>query len=254
MIKNKFNFILIFLLSFCSTMDVVQSQEQIKEKDSIDTSIGEGFDQIKKIKKQSREEGQVIDPTEVDLKKATDPNLRINDVIEQDSKDDEAENDSVDNNDRQDESNDIETSKEDFELDEELKSKTLDKLEEQFRKPIYSSKGKRDPFRPFLQAPKEKKGPQITKATPPIKRFPLNQFRLVGIVWMEESAKAMIVDPEKNTYFLGVNDEIGNKNGKIVEVRNNGLLVEEKRIFEDVFGETKVESKKSVLAFVKKEE
>ena len=61
--------------------------------------------------------------------------------------------------------------------------------------------------------------------------------------------KAMVVDPEKNTYYLGVGDEIGNKNGEIIEVRDNGLLVQEKRYYEDVFGNSKVEVEKSVLAF-----
>ena len=63
----------------------------------------------------------------------------------------------------------------------------------------------------------------------------------------------MVIDPEKNTYFLGKNDEIGNRNGVILEIRDNGLLVSEKRFFEDVFGEEKVEIKKSVLAFVEEE-
>jgi Tfp pilus assembly protein PilP len=59
----------------------------------------------------------------------------------------------------------------------------------------------------------------------------------------------MIVDPEKNTYVLGVGDEIGNMQGKIVEIKNNGILVQERRYFENVFGEKKVETATSVLAF-----
>ena len=59
----------------------------------------------------------------------------------------------------------------------------------------------------------------------------------------------MVVDPEGNTYFLGDGDRIGNKEGEIVEVRENGLLVEETIRSEDVYGEVKVEIKKSVLAF-----
>ena len=78
----------------------------------------------------------------------------------------------------------------------------------------------------------------------------MEEYRIVGIVWVDNEPKAMVVDPEKNTYFLGKTDEIGNKNGVIIEVNENGLLVSEKRFFEDVFGEQKVEVKKSVLAFV----
>ena len=122
-------------------------------------------------------------------------------------------------------------------------------IEEDLEKPLYSSSGKRDPFKPFIKTPKEKEA-VITATTPPIKRFPLEEYRIVGIVWVDNEPKAMVVDPEKNTYFLGKTDEIGNKNGVIIEVNENGLLVSEKRFFEDVFGEQKVEVKKSVLAFV----
>jgi len=84
---------------------------------------------------------------------------------------------------------------------------------------------------------------------PPIKRYPLEQFRLVGILWAGQQPKAMIVDPEKNTYVLGIGDEIGNSQGRIIEVRESGILVEEKRQLEDVFGQKKIEVRKSVLAF-----
>ena len=122
-------------------------------------------------------------------------------------------------------------------------------LEGDMNKPLYEASGKRDPFKPFIKTPKEKEA-VITATTPPIKRFPLEEYRIVGIVWVDNEPKAMVVDPEKNTYFLGKTDEIGNKNGVIIEVNENGLLVSEKRFFEDVFGEQKVEVKKSVLAFV----
>jgi len=59
----------------------------------------------------------------------------------------------------------------------------------------------------------------------------------------------MVVDPEANTYFLGVGDKIGNSDGEILEVRENGILVQEKAKVENVYGEVKVETKKSVLAF-----
>lgn len=115
--------------------------------------------------------------------------------------------------------------------------------------PIYNPAGKRDPFKPFIKIIEKEVKPEVSKSLPPLKRYSLEQFRLVGIVSAGKQPKAMIVDPEKNTYVLGVGDEIGNKDGKIVEVRDNGIMVEEKRYFEDVFGQKKVEIKKSVLAF-----
>ncbi len=63
----------------------------------------------------------------------------------------------------------------------------------------------------------------------------------------------MVVDPEGNTYFLAVGDKIGSSDGEILEVRQNGILVEEKTRLENVYGEVKFEVKQSVLAFQNEE-
>lgn len=150
-------------------------------------------------------------------------------------------------------SEDVITPSENTDFPTEFESERLKNLENEFSRPIYTTRGKRDPFKPFIQAPKETNNAPISDSTPPIKRYALNQYRIVGVVWFENNPKAMIVDPEQNTYYLGIDDEIGNKNGKIIEVRDNGLLVQEKRFFEDVFGNSKVEVIKSVLAFIEEE-
>ncbi|NIP29444.1 MAG: hypothetical protein GTO02_03630 [Candidatus Dadabacteria bacterium] len=217
------NLILIFLISFfiltmLNKNGELYSQESNKAEDSIDMTISDGAKQIDRLKEKNKESNRLSDDSAVQ---------EDNQKIGKDQKEDS---------------------------DDDYLIKSIKELESQFLRPLYNSRGKRDPFKPFIQTPKEKNKAKISKSTPPLKRYSLNQFRIVGIVWMDKSAKAMIVDPEKNTYFLGIDDEIGNKDGKIVEIRKNGLLVEEKRYFEDVFGESKVEIKKSVLAFIEKEE
>jgi type IV pilus assembly protein PilP len=112
----------------------------------------------------------------------------------------------------------------------------------------YDSAGKRDPFKPFLNLVDTPVGPSPI-VRPPIQRYPLNQFRISGIVWIGGSPQAMVVDPEANTYFLGVGDKIGNKDGVITEVRVTGLLVQETARLENVYGVVKVEVKESGLAF-----
>jgi Tfp pilus assembly protein PilP len=107
----------------------------------------------------------------------------------------------------------------------------------------------RDPFRPFIKIVGEEEETGDGSLTPPIKRYELQEFRIAGILWLEGEPRAMVVDPEKNTYYLAVGDEIGNKGGVILEIRNNGLLVKETRHYEDLFGEDKVEVKKVVLSF-----
>lgn len=116
-------------------------------------------------------------------------------------------------------------------------------------RPPYDPAGKRDPFKPFIRLVDIPAAGPAPVVVPPIQRYPLDQFRISGIVWMGGKPQAMVVDPEGNTYFLGDGDRIGNKEGEIVEVRENGLLVEETIRSEDVYGEVKVEIRKSVLAF-----
>lgn len=118
--------------------------------------------------------------------------------------------------------------------------------------PPYDSTGKRDPFKPFLKLVATSTAPSPV-IRPPLQRYPLDQYRISGIVWIGSEPKAMVVDPEANTYFLGVGDKIGNQDGEILEVRDNGLLVQEKTRYENVYGEAKIEVKKSVLAFQNEE-
>ena len=123
-----------------------------------------------------------------------------------------------------------------------------DALMSREEKPPYDSTGMRDPFKPFIKLVDTPSAPSVV-LRPPIQRFPLNQFRIVGIVWIGGKPQAMIVDPEGNTYFLGVGDKIGSSDGEILEVRQSGILVQETMRMENVYGEIKTEVKQSVLAF-----
>ena len=107
----------------------------------------------------------------------------------------------------------------------------------------------RDPFRPFLKLVSEEQESGDGLLVPPIKRYDLHEYRIAGILWIEGEPRAMVVDPEKNTYYLAVGDEIGNMGGVILEIRDSGMLVKETRHYEDLFGESKVEVRKVVLSF-----
>jgi Tfp pilus assembly protein PilP len=127
-----------------------------------------------------------------------------------------------------------------------------DALAESEEKLPYDSTGMRDPFKPFIKLVDAPSAPSVV-LRPPIQRYPLNQFRIVGIVWIGGKPQAMVVDPEANTYFLGVGDKIGSSDGEIMEVRQNGILVKETMKIENVYGEVKVQVKESVLAFQNEE-
>jgi Tfp pilus assembly protein PilP len=128
----------------------------------------------------------------------------------------------------------------------------VESVAEREEKLPYDSTGMRDPFKPFIKLVDTPTAPSVV-LRPPIQRYPLNQFRIVGIVWIGGKPQAMVVDPEANTYFLGVGDKIGSSDGEIMEVRQNGILVKETMKIENVYGEVKVEVKESVLAFQNEE-
>lgn len=121
------------------------------------------------------------------------------------------------------------------------------------KRPPYNPKGKRDPFKPFIKLSKSKKTKgAIKRFVPPIKRYALRRYKLVGVMWVGNDPRAMVVDPEKNTYYMSIGDAIGNLQGKIVDIRENGIQVEETTTREDIFGAKEKLIKKSVLAFAKK--
>jgi Tfp pilus assembly protein PilP len=130
---------------------------------------------------------------------------------------------------------------------------SLEKLDDQnnpqSKAEVSNPESKRDPFRPFIKLVNEEEETGDGSLVPPIKRYELQEFRIAGILWIEGEPRTMIVDPEKNTYYLAVGDEIGNKGGVILEIRNSGILVKETRHYEDLFGEDKVEIRKVVLSF-----
>ena len=110
----------------------------------------------------------------------------------------------------------------------------------------------RDPFKPFIKLrPKLSGKTPLSEDVPAIKRFPLDKYKIVGIVIREKGkSKALIVDPEKNSHFLGKNDEIGNNSGKIIAVSNNGLVVKEKVYTEDDLGRLVAREKETVLDYI----
>jgi len=217
-----FKILVIANTMFLLGIGFVFAQESEKVKNSTDTALVDGVKQIQKANMEA-EAGSDSD----ELKQDSEAEIDI-DLDEESGQGDEILGD--------------------FE-----KPKPRITIEESLTRPLYRAFGKRDPFKPFIKEPKEREA-SISETTPPIKRFPLDEYRIVGIVWVDNEPRAMVVDPEKNTYFLGKSDEIGNRNGVILEVSANGLLVNEKRFFEDVFGDQKVEIKKSVLAFADEED
>lgn len=95
-------------------------------------------------------------------------------------------------------------------------------------------KSQRDPFKAFV-APKGGPGPVILKNAPLIVRFRLNAYKLVGVMWVGDNPRAMIVDPKDNTYFLSIGDNIANQEGIITQILDTKIIVEEKLVIKKLF-------------------
>ncbi len=100
---------------------------------------------------------------------------------------------------------------------------------------VYSPAGKRDPFRPFIEL--EKKAMQVKVPTTPLQLYDLNDLRLVGIIILPGKKVAMIEDPAGKGYQISVGTLIGKSGGRVVEIRKDEVVVEEK--FMDDMAQTK---------------
>lgn len=95
----------------------------------------------------------------------------------------------------------------------------------------YHPLGKPDPFKPFVEEEIEVKKKEVEKKAVlsiyPLQRQEADKFRIVGIVGDEGSRIAIAEDVAKKHYPLVVGTHIGLKNGKVVEILSDRVVVEE---------------------------
>jgi len=91
---------------------------------------------------------------------------------------------------------------------------------------------------PFV-APEEVRAPTVVDTTnlPDLRRHPLGDFTLVGIVWSPNHRVAMVSTPSGKGYSVRVGTRIGAANGRVRRISRDAVIIEERRT--DVFGETK---------------
>lgn len=92
----------------------------------------------------------------------------------------------------------------------------------------------RDPFRKplyILELEEKTLKPQKTEEVriddkiEAIRRWPLRDYRLVGVIWDVRSPKAMIVDPSNTMHLLKRNYRIGDKDGIISAISEGTITV-----------------------------
>lgn len=86
----------------------------------------------------------------------------------------------------------------------------------------------RDPFRP-----KAFQG-EAAALRGALENFPSDAFKMVGVVTGPNRARAVLVDPDGHTHFVAVNAKIGIRNGSVVSIQEDKILVREK--IANVFG------------------
>jgi Tfp pilus assembly protein PilP len=96
----------------------------------------------------------------------------------------------------------------------------------------YSPSGKPDPFRPFIVVETVKPQAKAADKKEPLSIFPLqraetDKYKVVGIVGSDDHRVAIAEDAAKKFYPLLIGTRIGLRNGKVVEIMADRVIVEE---------------------------
>jgi len=97
----------------------------------------------------------------------------------------------------------------------------------------YNPFGKPDPFKPFIEietAEKKKKEERKTQAATsifPLQRQDTENYRVVGIAGDQDHRVAIVEDEAKKFYPLHKGTRIGLNNGKVVDILQDRVIVEE---------------------------
>jgi type IV pilus assembly protein PilP len=98
----------------------------------------------------------------------------------------------------------------------------------------YDANNKRDPFRSFRW---EQLKLEISdaEARGPLEQFDVSQLTVVGVVWNDNNARALVLDPSGMSYIVGKGTRIGKNDGRVTKIDDNLVVVRE--TYEDYLGE-----------------
>jgi len=100
---------------------------------------------------------------------------------------------------------------------------------------------RRDPFKPFIQAPAPSPGTggpsKFIKDALPIQNFDTEKFRVTGIITGIRENSALVLDPAGKGYVVKAGMLIGSNNGRIKRITDTSVEVEES--FRDDHGRVK---------------
>jgi len=91
---------------------------------------------------------------------------------------------------------------------------------------VYSPVGKRDPFTPLIQqVNKEVKKPR--KISGPLEKFELSQFRLLAMLIVQGTPRAMVKAPDGKSYTIKPGDLIGPNGGVVKRIETKTFAIDE---------------------------
>jgi type IV pilus assembly protein PilP len=92
---------------------------------------------------------------------------------------------------------------------------------------VYSSVGKRDPFRSFLSEISVQSGALATRCGTPLGRFEVEQLKLVAVVTGLEDPVAMVEAPNGVGYAIRRGACVGKNGGVVAAVRSGEVVITE---------------------------
>lgn len=103
---------------------------------------------------------------------------------------------------------------------------------------VYNSSGKSDPFQPFVEKEANEKMRKaallktMAKIKPmsifPLQRANVEEFRLIGIAGNEQKRTAMVKDAKGKFFPLSVGTVIGLNGGRVAQILDDRVIVEER--------------------------
>lgn len=102
---------------------------------------------------------------------------------------------------------------------------TTGAAQQQLQDFVYSPMGRRDPFSPLVQQVKKVKG-KPKRELGPLEKFELSQFRLMAILIVKGSPRAMVRAPDGKSYTVKLADPIGKNEGIVTKIETKVVAID----------------------------
>ncbi len=116
---------------------------------------------------------------------------------------------------------------------------------------LYSSKGRVDPFEPFLHKEETKASTglqemlQIRAPQTPLERIDISQLKLTAILQTSDRMKALVEEASGKGYVVSEGTYIGNNGGQVSQILRDRVVVKERYL--DIFGKIAVRDRELKL-------